>query len=203
SIGAGAVAASAPVDDSASITGTIVDPLGARVPGATIKLLRDSQVARETRSDSQGDFAFDGVPEGRYQIQAMADGFQIRTTSPMFIARGAKTNVAVSLPLGPLETDVTVTAAADEVLPSQVGASVTVLDAKTLETIGKPDVLEALRLVPGSSLVQVAARGGIASMFIRGGNSNFNRVVVGGIPANDNGGAIHSTTVSMTGRERD
>jgi len=199
-IAAGAVPASAA--DDASIKGTIVDPLGARVAGASIKLLRDSQVTNETRSDSQGDFTFDGVAEGRYQIQATADGFQVRTTSPMFVASGARTNVEVSLPLGPLETDVTVTAAADEVLPSQVGASVTVLDAKTLEAIGKPDVLEALRLVPGSSLVQVGARGGITSMFIRGGNSNFNRVVVDGIPANDIGGAIDLSQFSMAGVER-
>src|SRR5262245_41561877 len=206
SIGAGALQASASVDNAdaadASIRGTIVDPLGARVTGATIKLLRDGQVATETRSDSQGDFAFDGVQEGRYQIQATADGFQVRTTSPMFVAGGAKTNVDVSLPLGPLETDVTVTAAADEVLPSQVGAPVTVLDAKTLEAIGKPDVLEALRLVPGSSLVQTGARGGITSMFIRGGNSNFNRVLVDGIPANDIGGAVDLSQFSMAGVER-
>src|SRR5262245_27336103 len=206
SIGAGALQASASVDNAdaadASIRGTIVDPLGARVAGASIKLLQDNQVAKETRSDAQGDFAFEGVPEGRYQIQATADGFQVRTTSPMFIARGARTNVEVSLPLGPLETDVTVTAAADQVLPSQVGAPVTVLDAKTLEAIGKPDVLEALRLVPGSSLVQTGARGGITSMFIRGGNSNFNRVLVDGIPANDIGGAIDLSQFSMAGVER-
>jgi vitamin B12 transporter len=203
SIGAGASLVSAADESSgASIRGTIVDPLGARVTGAAIKLLRDSQVAKETRSDSQGDFTFDGLPEGRYQIQATADGFQVRTTSPMFVARGAKTNLEVSLPLGPLETDVTVTAAAAEVLPSQVGAPVTVLDAKTLEAIGKPDVLEALRLVPGSSLVQTGARGGLTSMFIRGGNSNFNRVVVDGIPANDIGGAIDLSQFSMAGVER-
>ncbi len=195
-------AAPASAADDASIRGTVVDPLGARVAGATVRLLRDRQVAKETRSDAQGDFIFDGVAEGRYQIQAAADGFQVRTTSPMFIAGGAKSNVEVSLPLGPLETDVTVTAAADQVLPSQVGAPVTVLDARTLEAIGKPDVLEALRLVPGSSLVQIGARGGVTSMFIRGGNSNFNRVLVDGIPANDIGGAIDLSQFSMAGVER-
>ena len=49
--------------------------------------------------------------------------------------------------------------------------------AATLDTLGKPDVLEALRLIPGVSLVQSGARGGVTSVFVRGGNSNFNKVL--------------------------
>jgi vitamin B12 transporter len=185
-----------------SITGVIVDPLGARVAGATVTLLRDNQVARDTKSDSHGDFSFGALPEGRYRIQAGAEGFQVRTTSQMFLAAGARTTLEVSLPLGPLETDVTVTAAANEVLPSQIGAPVTVLDAKTLEVVGKSDVLEALRLVPGTSLVQTGGRGGTTSMFIRGGNSDFNKMLIDGIPANDIGGAIDLSPFETTGVER-
>jgi len=185
-----------------SINGTIVDPLGARVAGATVKILRDGKVERETKSDSRGAFAFDHLPEGRHQVQAASEGFQIRTTDPMFLAAGANATVEVSLPLGPLETDVTVTAAADAVLPSQTGAPVTVLDEKTLEAINKPDVLDALRLVPGSSLVQTGGRGGIASIFVRGGNSNFTKLLVDGVPANDIGGGIDLSQFSMAGVER-
>ena len=187
---------------SGLITGTIVDPLSARVAGAAVKLLQDGQVTRETKSDGQGAFSFDAMPEGRYQIRATAEGFQVRTTSQMFLAAGAKTTIEVSLPLGPLETDVTVTASASEVLPSQIGAAVTVLDAKTLGIIGKADVLEALRLVPGSSLVQTGGRGGITSLFIRGGNSNFNKMLIDGIPANDIGGGIDLSPFATTAVER-
>jgi len=171
--------------------------LGARVGGAAVALLHDDQVAQDTKSDAQGQFTFDRLAEGRYRIQVTADGFQVRTTGLMFLAAGARTTLEVSLPLGPLETAVTVTAAADAVLPSQIGAAVTVLDAKTLEAVGKPDVLEALRLVPGSSLVQTGARGGTTSIFIRGGNSNFNKLVIDGITANDIGGGIDLSQFSM------
>jgi vitamin B12 transporter len=187
---------------SGSIAGTIVDPLGARVAGAAVRLLRDSEVAKETKSDAQGDFSFNALPEGRYRLQASAEGFQVRTTSQMFVAAGGRTSVELSLPLGPLETDVTVTAAANELLPSQIGAPVTVLDAKTLDVIGKTDVLEALRLVPGSSLVQTGGRGGTTSVFIRGGNSNFNKMLIDGIPANDIGGGIDLSPFTTTGVER-
>lgn len=185
-----------------SIAGTVVDPLGARVAGATVNLLKDGQTTMETKSDAQGAFSFDALSEGRYQIQASSEGFQVRTTSQMFLAARAKATVEVSLPLGPLETDVTVTAAANEVLPSQIGAPVTVLDSRTLSAIGKSDVLEALRLVPGSSLVQTGGRGGTTSVFIRGGNSNFNKMLIDGIPANDIGGGIDLSPFAITGVER-
>ena len=110
----------------------------------------------------------------------------------MFVAGGARVSVDVALPIGPLEESVSVTSAATGVLPSQTGAPVTVLDAKTLELLGKTDVLEALRLVPGSSLVETGAKGGGTSIFIRGGNSNFNKVLIDGIPANDIGGGHRS-----------
>lgn len=185
-----------------AIAGTVVDPLGARVSGAAIELLHDARVVKTMTSDTRGRFAFDALTAGRYQIRAAAEGFQVRLTSQIFLAAGARTVVDVSLPLGPLETAVTVTAAADEVLPSQVGAPVTILDARTLDAIGKPDVLEALRLVPGTSIVQTGGRGGVTSAFIRGGNSNFNKVLIDGIPANDIGGGIDLSQFSLAGVER-
>jgi vitamin B12 transporter len=194
--------APASAQDGGSVAGTVVDPLGARVNHATVRLLREDQIASETRSDAQGEFTFNAVPGGRYRIQASADGFQVRTTSPVFVSPGAKVVVEVPLPIGPLETNVTVTAAATEVLPSQVGAAVTVLDSTTLDAIGKPDVLEALRLVPGSSLVQTGGRGGTTSFFIRGGNSNFNKLLIDGIPANDIGGGLDLAPYAMAGIER-
>ena len=109
---AGFDVAQARAADGASIRGAIVDPLGARVTGATVKLLRDGQVVKDTTSDAQGGVGFDGLSEGRYQLQAGAAGFQERTTSAMFVGAGAQTTVEVTLSVGTIEADVTVTAAA-------------------------------------------------------------------------------------------
>lgn len=98
-----------------------------------------------------------------------------RMTDPIFVAGGAVVRVEVALPIGPLEQHVSVTAAVTEVLPSQIGAPVTVLDSKAIDALGKPDVLESLRLVPGVSVVQTGARGGTTSIVVRGGNSTSTR----------------------------
>ena len=197
-----ALAASVRAQEGASISGSIVDPLGARVGGAQTKLLLDGNAVRDGAADSRGDFKFDGLAEGRYRLEVSAPGFQTRTTDPVFVGRGASVNLEVALPIGPLEQNVSVTAAATDVLPSQIGAPVTVLDASTIAMLGKPDVLEALRLVPGVSLVQSGARGGVTSIFVRGGNSNFNKVLIDGIPVNDIGGGVDLSQYSVAGVDR-
>ena len=51
-------------------------------------------------------------------------------------------------------------------------------------------------------MVQVGARGGATSLFVRGGNSNFNKVLIDGVPANDIGGGIDLGQFATTGVER-
>ncbi len=193
---------SACAQEAGTVIGTVVDPLGASVSGASVALVRDDHIAAQTTSDAHGGFSFTAVAPGRYHVQANASGFQMRATGAFFVTNATRISVEVPLPIGPLETAVTVTAAATELLPSQIGAAVTVLDASTLDAIGKPDVLEALRLVPGTSLVQTGGRGGTTSLFLRGGNSNFTKLVVDGIPANDIGGGLDVASYSMAGVDR-
>jgi iron complex outermembrane receptor protein/vitamin B12 transporter len=181
------------------IAGAVSDPLNARISGATVALLQDARRIADAMTLADGTFSFDGLPEGRYRVQVSAEGFQTRTTDLIFVGRGASAHADVILPLGPLETAVSVTAAATGVLPSQVGAAVTVFEGRTLDALGKLDVIEALRLVPGSSLVQTGGRGGTTSDFIRGGNSNFNRVLIDGVPVNDIGGAADLAQLALAG----
>ena len=120
----------------------------------------------------------------------------------MFVSGSGRVSIELALPIGPLEQNVSVTAAATSVLPSQIGAPVTVIDSATLDTLGKPDVLEALRLVPGAQVVQAGQRGGVTSLFVRGGASNFNKVLIDGVAANDIGGGFDFSSVSVTGVDR-
>ncbi|MGH9160042.1 MAG: TonB-dependent receptor, partial [Vicinamibacteraceae bacterium] len=181
------------------IRGTVSDPLDAPIPGVSVSLLRDGAVVTTSTTNAEGVFSFDGLSEGRHRIQATASGFQTRTSDLLFVGRSGVVRVDLVLPLGPLETAVSVTAAANDVLPSQVGAAVSVVDGQTLEAVGKLDVIEALRLVPGSSLVQTGGRGGTTSDFIRGGNSNFNRVLIDGVPVNDIGGGVDLAQFALAG----
>lgn len=194
----GAVAAP---PQTGSIAGTVVDPLGASVPMATVTLLRDEQRMSETSTGGNGDFAFQGVASGRYQIQVAAPGFEPRLSEPVFVGASGQVTIQIALRIGPLQQEMVVTVAAGEVPVAQIGAPVTVIDSATLEQLGKADVFEAIRTVPGVQVLQTGQRGQTTSLFVRGGNASFNKVLIDGIPANDIGGSFDIAEVQTTGVE--
>src|SRR4030095_7359503 len=60
-----------------TISGTVIDPNGAVVPGANVKATNlDTNALKELSSDSDGRFAFTLLPPGRYQVEITAHGFQ-------------------------------------------------------------------------------------------------------------------------------
>jgi iron complex outermembrane receptor protein/vitamin B12 transporter len=185
--------------EAGSIRGTVLDPLGASVSGAKVELLRDGQHVNDTSSDNRGGFSFDGLAEGRYQLSVTATGFETRSTDPAFVGNGARMTIDVRLQISPLEQSVVVTAAAAAVPEAQIGAPVTVLDSETIQNLGNTDLLEPLRTVPGVAVVQSGGRGGTTSLFVRGGSSNFNKILVDGVPANDIGGGFDFADIATTG----
>ena len=195
SLGLGTAAAA----DEGIVAGAIVDALGGHVSGAVVRLVREGKTVAETSSDARGEFTFTGVGEGRYQVEAASAGFATRTTGPVFVTAGGRVNAEVRLQIGPLVQELVVTAAATAVPQSQTGSAVTVLDAATLEALGNTDLLEPIRIVPGVQVVQSGGRGGATSLFVRGGSSNFNKILIDGVPANDIGGEYDLADLATAG----
>ncbi|HEX3644654.1 MAG TPA: TonB-dependent receptor [Vicinamibacterales bacterium] len=190
------------VADGGVIAGSVVDPLGAAIAGASVVLVHDGVDVTGSTTDERGGFRFAEVPPGRYQLRVTAAGFDSRTIGAAFVAAGAQATVDVTLPIGPLQQEVVVTASASALPQSQLGAAVTVIDHDTFESLAKVDVLEAVRLVPGLQVVQTGQRGGTTSVFVRGGNANFNKVLIDGVPVDDIGGAFDFATLPTTGVDR-
>ena len=72
----------APVQSTGSIAGTVVDSSGAAIVGARLVLSYDDATpARETRTATDGTFAFAGVPPGPYHVAITAPGFAAQTYS--------------------------------------------------------------------------------------------------------------------------
>ena len=195
------IATPALAQQQGTVSGVVTDPLGARVPNATVTLTAGTQ-SRETRSGTDGAYSFANVAPGLYQVVATLSGFQPYSSDQTYVGAGATRVVNVTLQVGPLEQKVVVTAAAAEITQAQTGAPVSVIDSTTLEALNKQDVLESLRLVPGAQIVQTGAPGGKTSLFIRGGNSDFNKVLIDGAVANDIGGGFDFAQLSTAGVDR-
>jgi len=183
---------------SATVSGLVLDQLGARLPGATVTLVGEQQDAGNATAGGDGSYSIANVAPGRYRVRGELSGFETTVTAPFFVGGGIAT-VNVSMAVGPLQQAVVVTAAAAEISQAQTGAPVTVIDQQLLEAINKPDVLEALRLTPGTNIQQTGARGGNTSIFLRGGSSNFTKVLIDGVSANDIGGGVDLAQLQTTG----
>jgi vitamin B12 transporter len=80
---------------------------------------------------------------------------------------------------------------------SSLTQPVTVLSGEDLRARGVTRVTDALREVPGAALVQSGSYGALTSLFLRGGESRYTKVLIDGVPVNGPGGFFdfsHLTT---------
>ena len=70
---------------TSSVTGTVVDPQGNVVPGATVTLTNaQKNFTRTQTTTDNGSFAFSLIPPGQYQIEAEAKGFILQQRLPVY-----------------------------------------------------------------------------------------------------------------------
>ncbi len=179
------------------IRGTVTDPLGAVVPGARVQLIQGTQVVA---------FSIAG-PDGSYEIRTTAPGrFVLLTSAASFSPSigqdfyGGRTDVVtrnVVLEIAKVTEQVTVTTTGTPTPLQQASSAITFISPEALAT--RVGFVDELRLSPGNDVVQTGQYGGVGSLFVRGGNSDANKVLIDGIPANDVGGRFDFGTVSSTG----
>jgi vitamin B12 transporter len=95
-----------------------------------------------------------------------------------------------------------VTATSTPVSRDREPASVTVLDGAVLRAEGLTHVAEALREVPGMAVVQAGSYGAQTSLFTRGGQNNYTKVLIDGVPVNDPGGTLDLSLLTLDDVER-
>jgi vitamin B12 transporter len=184
-----------------TVHGTVTDQLGAVVRGAKVTLQHGEPSAGEATTDDQGTFTFSSVTEGRYRLRVEAPGFATYTGPEVFVGSTDTTTLDAILQISAVSQGVTVSATGSQIPIAQVGSSVSVIDFEDIQAQNKVDVLENLRQVAGAQIVQTGQRGGETSLFIRGGDYDFNKIMIDGAPANSIGGVFDFAQLSNGGVE--
>lgn len=185
---------------NSTVSGTIADPVGAVVMNAKVDLLQQSSVVASTTTDSQGKYQFTSIAAGHYHVRAQAANFAMQESAPFYLGGNGAAEVNLTLNIGVVSQQVVISATGTEMPQSQVGASVSVITRDQFQN--KLDILDPLRQIPGVQIGQSGQRGANASMFIRGGDSNANKVLLDGVPLNDIGGVVNFGDIATTGIER-
>lgn len=180
------------------ISGTVVDSTQAVLPLAIVRLVDNSgnQVEKQL-TDSSGRFLFRGVAGGSYRVEASLAGFRAKSVSTE-----ASGDLQIVLDIVPVREYVNVTADREEMPTSLTGASTTVLDQRTIA--GREQLLASsvLQSVPGVMVARSGGLGSVTSVFVRGGESDYNKMLLDGIPLNEPGGTFEFANLAEEDLDR-
>jgi outer membrane receptor protein involved in Fe transport len=188
-----AFAQSAPASPTApttttQVSGTVTDPTGAPIAGATITL-RGAQTYTAT-SDAQGRYAIPAAP-GVYTATVTRTGFQSGTEQDVAVTAGTPVNLNVQLVTPTLSTLRVIGSTRTSFSRSTFNtspASVSVINTQTFVDQGQPQVKNVLNQTPGlvvslpATSGNGAAPGAITFPNIRGGLSFETASLIDGHP---------------------
>jgi hypothetical protein len=88
-------------ETTGGVRGTVKDPQGAVVSGATVTVTGPALIGKRTvTTDSGGNYKFDQLPPGTYEISVMAQGFGTQTQQGLKIATGALPTINFDMKVG-------------------------------------------------------------------------------------------------------
>ncbi|PYU72888.1 MAG: hypothetical protein DMG52_17410 [Acidobacteria bacterium] len=141
--------------NSGNIRGTITDPSGATLAGATVTARNmDTGLSITTASTDAGLYSVPNLPPGRYSVSAEAPSLKKYTQEGVTVATGTAVTLDIQMQLGAVSENVTVIADASQLqtATSEIGATVqsTLVANLPLEVSGTiRNPVQFIELVPG------------------------------------------------------
>ena len=119
---------------TASLSGTVTDPSGARVANATVKVTNpDNGIARTDTTSASGEFSFAFLVEGTYTLEVRAPGFKTTRQDRIVLTAGDTVAENVTLTIG--NTEQVEVNATGPLLQTQDANISTELESKQIEEL--------------------------------------------------------------------
>src|ERR1022692_710880 len=185
----------------------VTDPQSAAVAGAQVSLSsKCTDTPREVvTSSSEGIATFGGLrvtdspsPNCSLHLQVLAPGFAPQTED---IAAHPGV-ITIQLHLATASETVVVTATRTPALAEETGASISTLETAQLETMQPVAADDAVRFLPGAVVSTAGQRGGLSSLYVRGGESTYNKVIVDGVAIDNPGDTFDFGTLPLAQADR-
>ena len=182
----------------ATLQGQVLDPDARPVANARVSLLSGLSSIEDRVTDADGGYRFEGLPQGRYTVLASFVGFSDRSAE-VDLRGGETQTLGLHLKVSAVQDQVVVSASLGPAVPEQIGTSTSMATQQEIQDRDAESVFEVLRGIPGVEVSQTGRRGGATSVFIRGGNSNYNLVLIDGIEVNQFGGDFDLASIATDG----
>jgi vitamin B12 transporter len=185
---------------SAEIKIKVVDPQDAVVAGAEVQLLKLGKPVAVQSTSAEGLVIFREAASGSYRVQVLAPGFAAEMVTVDLPPTSEV--VTIKLRVATAAETVVVTATRTPVPSQAAGADVDSLSSQQLEVMQPIAADDTLRFLPGAVVNTAGQRGGLSSLFVRGGESRYNKVIVDGVAINEPGGTFDFGTLSLQQADR-
>src|SRR5580700_6270167 len=126
SLSAWCVALMAQGETTAAIVGSITDPAGGAIPGATVTVTNlDNGLKRSVKTDDSGRFSFPQLMPGLYSVKAEADRFETQQNNSVAAGLGQKQTVDFKLNIASASQSILVQDQAPLINPENPNTSTT------------------------------------------------------------------------------
>jgi hypothetical protein len=135
----------------ASLRGTVTDPSGAVVAGATVTLTNtDTNYTMTSVSDANGIYQFNALPPAHYRLTVTKTGFQTKVLDQVQITPEQPNSLDIQLQVGAVQQTVTVsgTTQALNTETATIGGTITSNQIQNMPSFGR-DVFQLAQLAPG------------------------------------------------------
>jgi vitamin B12 transporter len=178
------------------VRGTVTTPLGAPLGNARIQLVQGQRVIAFTMSLMDGTYEIRSSLSGRFVLLSAEAPFSPNISDAFYGGRTSVVTRGIVMEYSKVTPQLAVTANGISTPIERVPAAITLMPQKDLDT--EVNLLNGLRQVPGTNAVQTGQAGGPITLYVRGGPSDANKVLIDTIPATDIGGNFDFSTVSTT-----
>jgi len=185
----------------------VVDPHSAAVAGAQVSIYRQGEASplqvRSTSGEGEAIFHLDSATGLRAQV--LAPGFAVAWSdveNASSSATATLVKVQIALQIAAASETVVVSATRTPAPEQETASSVSLLSGDAIETMQPTSGADALRFLPGAVVNVAGQRGGLGSLFVRGGDSRYNKVLIDGVPVTDPGGTFNASTVPLAETDR-
>jgi len=140
--------------NTASISGTVVDPNGAVVPGANVKIKGESGQDFSAVTNDSGVYRVPAVSNGLYSVTVTAQGFKTATITKVKVDTGVPATVDARLEIGNVGEVVEISSGGEVLQTQTATVGNTIQGRQIVETpIASRDALDLVALLPGTSTV--------------------------------------------------
>ena len=178
------------------VRGVVTTPFGYPIGNARVELIQGQHITAFTFTLQDGTYEVRSASDGQFLLLTAAAPYTPSIGEDFYGARFAVVTRNIVMQYTTVTPQLAVTAGGIPTPLQQIPSAITLIPQAAFATqIG---IVNDLRQVPGTNVVQTGQAGGPISLFLRGGSPDANKVLTDGVPSEDIGGFFNYSPVSTT-----